>query len=229
MVRRPAHSAGSRSRRTNAAGPYRLAAALKERGAGRLVHVSTDYVFDGRKGEPYDEDDTPSPIQTYGWSKLEGERHVLDVSPSNVVVRTAWLFGPGGKNFVSQIPAILRERGQLEALVDQRSSPTSAADLAPLLRELALRAKGGIYHAANAGAASYYEVAQEAARARGLSGGSVRMQTTDALPRKAARPRETPLVSKALAREGFAPLRPWQEALRDFVRAASGAGAGPAV
>jgi dTDP-4-dehydrorhamnose reductase len=204
----------------NALGPRNLAiAALRLDPPARLVHVSTDYVFSGEKGSPYDELDEPHPLSVYGRSKREGERAVLAASPHHIVARTAWLYGPGGKSFVAKIPEILRANGEIAAVDDQWSSPTLAADAAGALRALAERAAGGLYHVANAGRASYFEVALAAAKALGIEPCRVRPQPSGALVRPAARPRATPLVSLALPAEGFAPLRPWEEAYVEYVRA----------
>lgn len=197
----------------------RVLAALGREVAARVVHVSTDYVFSGEKNSPYDELDEPRPLSVYARSKLEGERAVLAADPAHMVARTAWLYGAGGKSFVSKIPAMLREKGELVAIADQWSSPTYARDAAAVLRVLADRAAGGLYHVANGGRASYHEVALEAARALGIDERNVRPQPAAAVPRPAARPRATPLASLALAAEGFAALRPWAEAYREFVLA----------
>jgi dTDP-4-dehydrorhamnose reductase len=200
----------------NVVGPRILA----ERGidiAARVLHVSTDYVFSGEKNSPYDELDEPAPLSVYARTKLAGERAVLAAHPANVVARTAWLYGPGGKSFVSKIPEILRAKGEVAAIDDQRSSPSYAPEVAAALRRLAERAAGGLYHVANAGAASYHDVALEAARALGIDSARVRAQPSSAVPRPAPRPRATPLASIALPGEGFAPLRPWAEAYREFV------------
>lgn len=204
----------------NSAGPAVLAAATKAVGA-RLVHISTDYVFSGEKGSPYDERDRPDPISAYGRSKLEGERAVLAADAANVVARTAWLYGPGGKSFVARIPSILREKGEIAAISDQRSSPTCAKEAAALLREIAQRAAGGLYHVVNTGSASYYDLAREAAFLLGIDSSRVRPQPSSAVLRPARRPRATPLVSIALVAEGFSPLRDWREAYREFAGAIS--------
>ncbi len=131
----------------NAEAPGLLARACARRGA-RLLHVSTDYVFDGRAGRPYVEDDPPNPINTYGLSKLEGEREALRRAPDGIVLRTGWVFGAHGGNFVKTVLRLGRERGALDVADDQFGGPTWAGDLAAVLLELAMRpaAPGGIYH-----------------------------------------------------------------------------------
>lgn len=207
------------ARRANQDGPAILAALARCAGA-RLLHVSTDYVFSGEKDGPYAEPDPPGPLNWYGETKRAGEQAVLDADPRHVVVRTAWLYGPGGKSFVARIPEILRARGEIAAIEDQRGSPTAVSELAPLLCALARRASGGIYHAAGRGAASYFEIAREAARALGLPDACVRPLRASEVPRPAPRPRATPLISVRLEAEGFPPLRPWAESYRAFLRGA---------
>ncbi|HVY60373.1 MAG TPA: dTDP-4-dehydrorhamnose reductase [Planctomycetota bacterium] len=206
--------------RTNAVGPGALARAAETLGA-RLVHVSTDYVFDGEKGAPYVESDPTNPRGVYAISKLEGERAALAASPRAIVARTAWLYGPGGKNFVSKMPEILREKGEMGAVADQWSSPTRADELAKaLLAMLAREVPGGLYHVSATGKASYHEVALEAARALGIAPEKVRPTEARALVRPAPRPRATPLASEKLPALGIA-LRDWREAYREFALASA--------
>jgi dTDP-4-dehydrorhamnose reductase len=201
--------------RANAEGPAVLARAASRAGA-RLVHVSTDYVFDGEKGAPYVETDRPSPRGVYARSKLEGERAALAAQSWAVVARTSWLYGPGGKSFVAKIPEILRRKGEVAAVSDQSSAPTRADELARLLRVLAREAAGGVYHAGAAGVGSYFEVALEAAKALGVPASKVTPQPGAALGRPAPRPRMSALASTALPAQGIAPLRDWRESYREF-------------
>jgi dTDP-4-dehydrorhamnose reductase len=205
--------------RVNALGPRLVARACRGAGA-RCVHVSTDYVFDGDKGAPYDESDAPTPLSAYARSKLEGERAVLSEQPEALVLRTAWLFGPGGHNFVSQMPRLLRERGRVDAVCDQWSSPTAAADLAAWIVANAGRAAGGVYHTVNGGALSYADVARVIADALGLDPATCVGEVSAAtLTRAARRPRTTALISAALPAEGLPQLRPAREALRELAHA----------
>jgi dTDP-4-dehydrorhamnose reductase len=201
--------------RTNAVGPGVLARAADALGA-RLVHVSTDYVFDGEKGAPYVESDATSPRGVYAASKLEGERAALAGSARAIVARTAWLYGPGGKNFVSKMPGILREKGEIAAVADQWSSPTRADELTRAVFELVARdAPGGLYHVSATGRASYHEVALEAARALGIDAAKVRPTEGKSLVRPAPRPRATPLASEKLPALGVT-MRDWREVYREF-------------
>ncbi len=199
--------------RVNALGARWIARACREH-AARCVHVSTDYVFSGRKGAPYDESDPPDPINAYGRSKLAGERAVASEQPEALVLRTAWLFGPGGRNFVSQMPRLLREHGRIEAIAEQRSSPTAAEALARWILEHAEQAAGGLYHTVNEGDLSYADCARVIARALGLDPHEAVCERAAAtLGRPARRPRATPLVSLAIPAETLAPLGPAQRAL----------------
>jgi dTDP-4-dehydrorhamnose reductase len=210
--------------RANALGPRHLALAALEVGA-RLCHVSTDYVFSGeRKEGAYNELDPPHPLSIYGRSKLEGERAVLRVLPRAVIVRTAWLFGAGGRNFVSHMAELLSERGQLTVVSDQWSSPTYAPDLAAWILENAERAAGGVYHVVNQGSPSYFDVARLTAKLLGLDEEHVSPQSSTALERAAPRPRRTPLESIALPAGGLPLLRGFDAAYRAYIEARTPSG-----
>ena len=184
----------------------------------RLVYVSTDYVFDGTKTSPYGEEDTPRPLNQYGRSKYEGERAVLSVCPNSVVVRTAWLYGHDGQNFVKTIMKLAQERPLLEVVSDQRGCPTYADDLARALKSLAFGGAQGIYHVTNGGDASWYEFAQAIVRHVGLST-VVHPISTAQSGRPAKRPAYSVLAGERFAREFF-PLPPWQDALARFMKGA---------
>lgn len=144
----------------NATGAGNVAAAAAAEGA-RLVHLSTDYVFDGESRVPYAEDAEPAPLSAYGESKLEGERLVAEAARDHLIVRTAGLFGVGGVSFVSKILARAKNGGPLEVVNDQWSSPTYAGHLAGALAELLDIDLRGVVHVAGAGVASWYDVAAE--------------------------------------------------------------------
>lgn len=199
----------------NAQGTRWMAQAAKAINA-RLVYVSTDYVFDGTKTSPYHEQDQPHPLNHYGLSKYEGEQAVLTTCPDSLVVRTAWLFGREGNNFVKTVMRLAQERPVLEVVADQRGCPTYAEDLAGALRQLALSELKGICHVTNGGDGSWYEFAQAIVR---LTGGTavVRPITTA----QAGRPAKRPAYS-VLSHDRFAthcdPLPDWQDALTRFLR-----------
>jgi dTDP-4-dehydrorhamnose reductase len=196
----------------NARGPEQLAAAAA-RVAARLIHVSTDYVFDGRKGSAYDEDDRPNPLSVYGRSKREGERRVLASGAPACVLRTAWLYGRHGKNFVKAIQAAAARGGPLKVVSDQVGSPTSTADLAVAIAALMGTPAAGLYHVVNAGACSRFEFA------RAIVGDQVDVLpiTTTEAARPAPRPANSALTSIRWASTGIAPLRSWEAALDAFL------------
>jgi dTDP-4-dehydrorhamnose reductase len=199
--------------RVNADGPGALAAACARHGA-RLVHVSTDYVFAGTAHEPYDEDDPPVPRNAYGRSKLAGERGVLAALPSAYVVRTAWVYGGAGCNFVKTIARLAPERETLAVVDDQRGSPTWSRDLAYGLVALVQRAPDpGIYHCTNAGVTTWCGLARAVFEELDLDPARVRPTTSDAFVRPAPRPAWSVLGNRRWRAAGLAPLRPWREAL----------------
>ncbi len=203
--------------RINALAPWNLAAACRSVGAG-LVQVSTDYVFDGTKVEPYIETDPTRPINVYGKSKLEGEMHVAAVAEKYYVVRTAWLFGPTKNNFVPWVLEVAKSQPSLHLIDDQWGSPTYVADLAEGISWLARQAPlYGVYHVVNRGQCTRKQLAEMAISAAGLHT-PVEGIPMSALPRPAPRPARTPLRNWALDLRGGWNARPYQEALEDFVR-----------
>ena len=190
----------------------RAAAALD----ARLVYLSTDYVFDGTKTTPYREEDSPRPLNQYGRSKYEGERAVLSICPNSVVVRTAWLFGHEGHNFVKTIMKLAHERSLLEIVSDQRGCPTYADDLARALKPLVSSGVRGIYHVTNGGDASWYEFAQAIVRHVGVST-TVQPISTVQSGRPAKRPAYSVLNGERFAGDFFQ-LPTWQDALARFMK-----------
>lgn len=182
-----------------------------------FVTISTDYVFDGAKAGFYTQRDDPHPASVYGAAKLEGERRAQLASARTSVVRTGWIFGPGGRNFLATVVARARRGETLRAISDAYGTPTYAPDLAARLRELAELDLPGVYHVVNGGAGASYEgfarVAVEIAGVHNVEIESVAMETLD---RPAPRPRNSRL--RCLLSEGLrlAPLRDWREALKEF-------------
>lgn len=199
----------------NAQGTRWVAEAAKALNA-RLIYVSTDYVFDGTKTSPYVEEDPAHPLNQYGQSKYEGEQAVLTLCSNGLVVRTAWLFGHDGNNFVKTIMRIAQERPVLEVVADQRGCPTYAEDLALALRQLALSDLRGICHVTNGGHCSWYELAQAIVRMTG-AGAAVRPITTAQAGRLAKRPAYSVLSQDRFATH-YPPLPDWQDALARFLR-----------
>jgi dTDP-4-dehydrorhamnose reductase len=197
----------------NGAGPGHLAEAAAVVGAS-IVHISTDYVFDGTKGAPYTEDDAPNPLSVYARSKYQGERRVLESGVSACVLRTAWLYGRHGKNFVKAILAAAARGGPLKVVADQVGSPTATADLAQAIAQLLQTPARGLFHVANAGACSRFEFAQAIVQ------GSVEVLliATAEAGRPARRPANSSLTSVHWQQSGLTPLRSWRSALDAFLQ-----------
>lgn len=200
----------------NAAGPENLAIASREVGAG-LITISTDYVFNGRKEGFYTQRDEPAPESIYGLAKLEGERRAQLAHARTVVVRTGFVFGPGGTNFLSTIIERARRGEKLKAIRDAYGTPSYAPAVARRLRELAVLDLPGTFHVVNAGeGVSYEEFARAALDLSGQAGTSLETVEMDSLSRPAPRPRNSRLkclLSEAL---GLTPLPFWNESLADF-------------
>lgn len=183
-----------------------------------LIVLSTDYVFDGQKTEPYTEEDAPAPLNAYGESKLQGELFAQESHDRLLIVRTQWLYGPNGRNFVDTIVRKGREMGSVRVVADEFGSPTYTRDLAVRLWELVARQPTGIVHCANQGVCSWADLARVALRAAGVHADvqDISRQDWDSPTR---RPQYTPLVSTRLGELGLAPLRSWQEAAVEYVSA----------
>ena len=203
----------------NSQGVEMLATAARLAGAS-FVQVSTDYVFDGRKeGGFYTQRDDPHPLSAYGASKLEGERRAQAASARTAVVRTGWIYGPGGTNFLATVVERGRRGEPMKAIRDSYGTPTYVPDLVARLREIAALDLPAVYHVANAGEGVSFEGFVRAALAEaGLSDERVESVSADSLRRPAPRPRNSRmrcLLSEAI---GLAPLRDWREALREFAK-----------
>lgn len=199
----------------NAVAVGHLADAARAAGA-RLVHVSTDYVFDGTLDRPYREDDRPNPLSVYGRSKLAGERAA---GPDAAVVRTSWVCGEHGSNMVHLVLRLAGEHRELAFVDDQRGRPTFTADLAPALRRLAVARSNGIFHVTNQGSVSWYEFVREVLAAAGHDRDLVRPIATADLrpPRPAPRPANSVLDDARWRACGFPPLRDFREPLGELV------------
>jgi dTDP-4-dehydrorhamnose reductase len=202
--------------RVNAYGTRNAALAAEEVGA-KFVYISTDYVFDGRADKPYREYDRTDPQTIYGRSKLAGEQLVQSLSSRYFIVRTSWVYGKHGANFVKTMLKLAEERDRLKVVHDQIGSPTYTLDLARFLLELVKTDYYGIYHASNSGICSWYEFARAIFEEEGLNV-QVEPCTTAEFPRPAPRPAYSVLDHGAIRAHGFEPLRPWREALRHYLR-----------
>jgi dTDP-4-dehydrorhamnose reductase len=189
----------------------------------RLLFVSTDYVFDGAKTSPYEVNDPRNPINVYGRTKAQAEEELLALLPDVCIVRTSWLFGPGGKCFPATIlklatPKPENTSPQLSVVNDQRGSPTFTADLAAAIAQLCHKGARGIVHATNSGDCTWYDFAKEIVRARGLTA-TVNPVTTAEFPRPAHRPANSVLSPKSLHAAGIH-MPAWQDALRRYLSVA---------
>jgi dTDP-4-dehydrorhamnose reductase len=210
----------------NAEAPARLATETSRRGIP-LIHISTDYVFDGRKGAPYVEEDKPAPLNAYGRSKLAGELGVRTGNRRHVILRSSWIYSPYRKNFVRTILRLAAERDRLTVVADQRGCPTAARDVAQVCLDVALRCASdrdqipyGTYHFAGAGEATWFEFAGTivdlAAERLDRKPQVVPIRTVE-YPTPALRPADSRLDCSAIVRAfGIAP-RPWRESLADTI------------
>jgi len=205
----------ARARLANARVPEVVARACARAGIA-LVHVSTDFVFDGSKRTPYTTSDAPAPTSAYGRTKLEGEELVAREHPGAAIVRTQWLYGPRGKHFPGTILGLAAHKDELRVVHDQVGSPTSTLELAPALWDVLGARASGLYHAACEGQASWYEFA---AATLELAGSRTRVVpcTTAEFPRPARRPAYSVLDCARLTALRGRPLRPWRAALADFL------------
>ena len=200
----------------NAVGASNLARACSVAGA-RMVHVSTDYVFAGDASSPYGEDAPLAPRSAYGRTKAAGEWAVRAYLPSaSWVVRTAWLYGAHGPNFVKTMSRLASERDTVSVVEDQRGQPTWTVDLAhAIVRLVEAEAPFGTYHGTSSGEATWFSFAQAIFAAHGLDPARVLPTTTDAFPRPAPRPAYSVLGHEAWSRAGLPALRDWQASLTD--------------
>jgi dTDP-4-dehydrorhamnose reductase len=203
----------------NADGPSNISKTAAYKNA-RLIHISTDYVFDGTKRGAYLETDIPNPINIYGKSKLKGEQYIAENLKAHFIIRTAWLYGKNGNNFVRTMLKQFREKREVRVVTDQWGSPTYASDLAEAIIRIIDIDPGtfGLYHFANEGEINWYQFATEIynlARIEGLTGRSVRLLPveTDQYPTKAKRPVNSCLSKEKILRDFNIKVKPWKESL----------------
>ena len=202
----------------NAAGPENLASACKEAECV-FITISTDYVFDGSKSGFYTQLDEPNPESVYAISKLEGERLSTAAFDRSIIVRTGYIFGRGGTNFLSTVVERIQKGERLKAIHDAYGTPTYAKDLAARLRQLAEKNVEGIYHVVNSGpGVSFEEFTRKAVALIGNREAVVEVVSSDALHRPAKRPRNSRLRCLRTERIGLPPLRDWESALEESVR-----------
>jgi dTDP-4-dehydrorhamnose reductase len=202
--------------RINALGTRNLAIAAREQ-AAKLCYISTDYVFDGTGTAPYNEYDNTNPQSVYGKSKRAGEILLQSLADRYFIVRTSWVYGKYGNNFVKTMLKLASERDSVTVVEDQIGSPTYTYDLAQFLIELVQTERYGVYHASNTGSCSWYEFAKAIFEESGIP---IRTEpcTTEQFPRPAPRPAYSVMDHSAIRQNGFKDLRPWREALRAFLK-----------
>jgi dTDP-4-dehydrorhamnose reductase len=204
--------------RINGEGPGVLAAEVARHPGVRLVHVSTDYVFAGDATTPYQEDAPPAPQSAYGRTKRAGEVAVRSILPERgFIVRTAWLYGAHGNNFVKTMLALEASKPEVSVVDDQRGQPTWSRDLAAQILALVdAGAPAGIYHGTSSGETTWFGFTREIYRLIGADPERVRPTTTDQFPRPAPRPAYSVLGHQKWAEVGLAPIRDWRDALADL-------------
>ena len=199
----------------NATGARNVALAGKQTGA-KIIHISTDYVFDGNKNQPYIETDKPDPISVYGKSKLEGELVVQEIGGNYVIIRTAWLFGPFRRNFVTAILELGRKNRSVSVVTDQHGSPTYTRDLSDAIRTAISKDLQGIYHVTNSGTCSRYEWARKIFELTGNQVSVISLKTAD-YKRAARVPQNSSLDCTKYTTTTGQKMRSWQEALREYI------------
>ncbi|WP_242284086.1 dTDP-4-dehydrorhamnose reductase [Bacillus cereus] len=202
--------------KVNAEGTKYLAQAAEAVGA-KFCYVSTDYVFDGTKDTPYKADDQTNPQTVYGKSKLVGEQYTQEYCSKSYIVRTAWVFGLYGNNFVKTMLRLAEENKELGIVHDQVGSPTYTTDLARFIISLVQTDKYGVYHGSNSGVCSWYEFAKEIFKQSNIEIVVNPLKTED-FPRPAARPKYSVLDKGMIEENGFESLQNWKEALKDFLK-----------
>jgi dTDP-4-dehydrorhamnose reductase len=200
----------------NAEGVKNVALACREKNI-RIFHFSTDYVFDGTGSRPYKEDDLCNPINAYGRSKLQGELYLKELSKNFTLVRTSWLYGRHGKNFVKAILQRAKNAQKLEVVTDQVGSPTFTPDLAGAVRVLMEGGHTGTFNVTNRGSCSWYEFARRILDLSGFEHLEIKPITSDMLERRALRPKNSLLSGEKFAAATGKVLRFWQIALRDYL------------
>jgi dTDP-4-dehydrorhamnose reductase len=210
-----AESNPDRALSVNRDGALNVAQAAKQAGA-RLLFLSSDYVFDGKKKSPYETGDARNPLGVYARSKAEAETRLLEVLPDVCIARTSWLFGVGGRCFPDTILKLAANRPALDVVDDQRGGPTYCIDLARAIIELCRKNATGIVHATNAGECSWFEFARAIVSEAGLTT-EVRPISTQQMPRPAPRPAYSVLSAKSLKSLGVQ-MPTWQDALQRYLK-----------
>lgn len=203
--------------KVNAIGARNLAAAALESNS-RLLHISTDFVFDGRGNKPYIEFDNPNPLSIYGKSKLAGEELIREICPRHYILRTAWLYGKNGNNFVKTMLRLASERKTLTVVNDQFGSPTFTDDLVKAMGTVMNTEAYGTYHATNNGQCSWNDFAKAIFKHAGVDGIEVLPMTSEELNRPAERPKYSVLKNYMLELQFNHVMRDWEESLIGYFK-----------
>lgn len=204
-------------RRVNVDGTANIARVCGEKNL-KMIYISTDYVFDGEGTRPWKpEDPVVKPLNVYGQAKYDGEKEVQRYVKSYFIVRTEWVFGENGHNFINTMLRLGKKNGKVGVVADQIGSPTYTRDLAALLAEMVATDKYGIYHASNEGYCSWYEFTKEIYRQAGMPEVAVTPLTSEEFPSKAKRPHNSRLDKSKLTEQGFQLLPTWQDALSRYL------------
>lgn len=202
--------------RVNAEGAGLLSEICSRHGA-QIISFSTDYVFDGRKGSPYTEEDIPNPLSVYGRSKRDGEERVLANNPLSVILRTEWIYGNDGESFITKVVRAARQRGRVEVVDDQRGAPTYAKDLAEPVSALIRKRVHGIYHVTNSDSCTWYEFARYIFSLLAMDVPCAPIATEQSA-RKATRPSYSVLSCRKLETDTGLRMRSWREAVEEYLR-----------
>jgi len=209
-------SNGKKAFAVNAEGMRHVALGAARCGS-KVVYLSTDYIFDGKKEKPYLEDDLPNPLNVYGRSKLRGEQYVQELAKDSLIVRTEWLYGKHGNNFVTSILRQAGEKRALSVVNDQIGLPTYTIDLSKAISLLIEQGARGIFHVANSDPCSWYDYAQMILKLSGIKRVEVIPISSKEAGRQATRPSYSVLDTQKFRRETGMDLRPWPEALKDYL------------
>jgi dTDP-4-dehydrorhamnose reductase len=181
-----------------------------------IVYISTDYVFGGGKRKPYTENDRPNPLSVYGMSKYAGEKEIRKITKKYYITRSAWLYGPGGKNFVVTISRLAHELDELKIVNDQKGCPTYTFDLAEVISKLIRSGKFGLYHVVNSSSCTWFGFTKEILKIKKIKKKIIPI-TSEELNRPAKRPTFSVLSNKKLQGVGVK-MRPWAEALKSYLK-----------
>ena len=182
-----------------------------------MIHLSTDYVFDGSSQTPYREEDLPNPLNIYGTSKLQGERYIQEILENYLIIRTEWLYGRYGKNFVDTILKMAEEQKELRVVNDQRGSPTFTKDLSFALERLMEIEARGILNVTNSGSCTWFEFARQILREKGYNQVRVIPISSQDLARPARRPAYSVMDCRKYEQLTGRKMRPWEEAIKEYL------------